>query len=422
VLALFSVILALAAAAPAAPVSLSADFDGDGRVETATARPLGKAIRVEIADARGKRLASADAVAPAGTLDPASVTLTGGPLGSPGVLLAVSSTAGSEQCHSVFRFKDRALTRLPMKQGGRQLPDCAPAEGWTVEWERPAEDAPSVVVRQRTRETPQGPHQEREVYAFTGFALELDPARSSARIGSVVIPTWIPATLYTRDALEILKSRFDLTKFRAAPRLTIETDPGKGVFAFHFKDKAGELVVPVTEAGRGAERNELLLSIRAGDKTAGVRLTVRDRIVTEVTVTGLGSRWDTPYSPANRLTGAAVETFARAEDEIALDMLPGLWSSEKGEQFAMNVVPGILGVVEMRKAQLEVLLDPVPRGADVLLLPRDGSAPGVALSLRGGNGIARLPVRCARDGSAWSCDPTGPAELFHRVGGRMNVR
>jgi hypothetical protein len=422
VLPLFSAILALAAAASATPVSLSADFDGDGRVETATARPLRKAIRVEIADARGTRLASADAAAPAGKLDPASVTLTDGPIGSPGALLAVSSTAGGEQCHSVFRFKDRALTRLPLQQGGRQLPDCAPAEGWTFEWERPAEDAPSVLVRQRTRETPQGPHQEREVYAFTGFALELDLARSSARIGRVVIPTWSPAILYTRDALDILKSRFDLTKFRAAPRLTIETDPGKGVFAFHFKDNAGELVAHVTEAGRGAEKNELLLSIRAGDKMSGVRLLVRDRIVTEVGVSGLGSRWDAMYSPANRLTGAAVETFARAEDEIASDMLPGLWTSEKGEQLAVNQVPGVLGVVEMRKAQLEVLLDPVPRGADVLLLPRDGSAPAWALVLRGGNGIARLPVHCARDGGAWNCDPTGPAELFHRVGGRMNVR
>jgi hypothetical protein len=422
VLPLFSAILALAAAASATPVSLSADFDGDGRVETATARPIGKTIRVEIADARGKRLAWADAAAPAGALDPASLTLTGGPLGSPGVLLAVSSAAAGEQCHSVFRFKDRALTRVPLQQGGRQLPDCAPAEGWTLQWERPAQDSPSVVVRQRTRETPQGPHEERQVYAFTGFALELDLARSSARVGRVVIQTWTPAILYTRDALEILKSRFDFTRFRAAPRLMIETDPDKGVFAFHFKDKAGELVAPVTEAGRGAEKNELQLSIRVGDKTTGVRVTVRDRIVTEVAVSGLDRRWDALYAPANRLTGAAVETFTRAEDEVASDMLPGLWTSEKGEQLAVNLVPGVLGVVEMRKAQLEVLLDPVPRGADVLLLPRDGSTPAWALVLRGGNGIARLPVRCARDGNAWNCDPDGPAELFHRVGGRMNVR
>jgi hypothetical protein len=420
VLSLLPAILGLAAAASATPVSLSADFDGDGRVETATARPRGKAIRLEIADAGGKRLASADAAAPAGALD--SVTLTGGPLGSPGVLLAVSAAAGGEQCHFVYRFKDRTLTRLPLQQGARRLPDCAPAEGWTLRWERPVEDAPAIAVRERTRETPEGPHREREVYAFTGFALELDPARSSARIGAVVIPTWIPAVLYTRDALEILKSRFDLTRFRAAPRLTIETEPGRGAFAFHFKDRAGELVAPVTEAGRGAENNELQLSIRAGDRTTPVRLTVRDRIVTEVVVSGLGNRWDALYSPANRLTGASVETFARAEDEVASEMLPGLWTSERGEQLAMNLVPGALGVVEMHKAQLEVLLDPVPSGADVLLLPRDGSAPAWALVLRGGNGIARLPVRCARDGSAWTCDPTGPGELFHRVGGRMNVR
>jgi hypothetical protein len=421
VLAILFTIVALAAAA-AEPATLTADLDGDGQAETATARLSRRTIHVEIDDAGGRRLASADAASPGAAAGPAALSLSIGPLGSSGALLEVAAAAAGGECHSVFRFRGGTLSRLPLREGSRERSDCGPAEGWTVRWERPSQEAPSVLVRERTLESPTGAHREREVFAFTGFALELDPARSSAEIGGVSIPAWSERVLYTRMALEILKSRYDLSKFRSAPRLVIEANRARGVFAFHFSDKTGELVAPVTAFGPGAEAGTFKLSVRDGDKTAGVRAVVRDRVVTEVIVSGLSPRWDAVYLPANKFTGGELEIFARAEDEVASDMLVGLWTSERGEQMAVNLVPGVLGVIQVRQAELEVLLDPVPSGSDVLLVPRNGSAPTWALALRGGNGLARLPVRCSGDRGAWKCESAGPAVVFHRVGGRMNAR
>lgn len=421
-LSLFPAIAILAAAASRPPVSLTADFDGNGQTQTATAHLSGKTVRVEIADAKGKRRAAADAPAPADPSGPVAVALSGGPLGTPGVLLEVSASTTGEQCHSVFRFKGDSLSRLPLQQGSRKLPDCGPEEGWTVRWERQAESAPSVLVRERTRETPAGPHHEREVFAFTGFALDLDAARSSSTVGSVEIPSWSEGVLYTRGALDILQSRYDLSKFRSAPRLWIEADRPRGVFALHFTDKTGELVAPVAATGPGGEAGEVRLSVSNGGMTTALRTVVQNGVVTKIIVSGLSPRWDAVYGPANRFAGGRIEIFARAEDEVASDVLVGLWASERGEQLAMNLVPGVLGAVEMRGAQLDVLLDPVPSGSDVLLAPRDGSSPAWALALRGGNGLGRLPVRCSGQRGAWSCEPAGPAEAFHRVGGRMNAR
>jgi hypothetical protein len=149
----------------------------------------------------------------------------------------------------------------------------------------------------------------------------------------------------------------------------------------------------------------------------------RGGIVSEVRVTGLSPRWDGLYLPGSRFTGDAIEIYARAEDEIASVYLVGLWSSERGEQLALNLVPGVLGVLEMRRSQVEASLDPVLAGTDLLLVPRDGSPPAWALALKGPNAFARVPVRCGgRNAGAWSCEAAGPAEPFHRVGGRMNAR
>ena len=153
----------------------------------------------------------------------------------------------------------------------------------------------------------------------------------------------------------------------------------------------------------------------------GVRATVGNRILTEVRVTGLSRRWDALYLPASRFTGAALEVFGRAEEEVTSGDLIGLWSSDRGEKLALNSIPGVLGALDMRNSQLDVSLDPVPAGSDVLLLPRDGSAPVWAFTLRGPNGLARMPVRCTGRAGAWSCEAAGLAETFHRVGGRVNA-
>lgn len=414
--------LALAGPAPAATPSLTADFAGDGRAETASARVLGKSVRLEIADAAGKRLAFADTPAPAGSAEIA-IRMTGGSLGSPGSLLELAADGGSEQCLTIWRFHGGALARLPVRRGVETLPDCARPDGWTARWEKKAEDAPAVWVRERVRTTPRGAHREREVFAFTGFALELDAHRSASEIGGVAIPVWNESVLYTRPALEILSTRFDLSGFRSAPRLRLKTDRTAGVFELQFLDGTGSFEAPITAVGKGAEANEVALTILAEKGPVDVRATVRGDIVTEVRVTGLSRRWDALYLPASRFIGGALQIYARAEDETAANHLVGLWTSEKGEQIALNLVPGVLGALEMRRSQVDVSLEPVPAGTDVLLIPRDGSPPAWALTLKGGNGLTRVPVRCGgRNGASWSCEPAGAAEAFHRVGGRMNAR
>jgi hypothetical protein len=422
VLLLLFAALAFAGPAPAATASLTADFAGDGRAETATARAQGKSVRLEIADAAGKRLGFADAPAPAGSGEK-SIRLTGGPLGSPGSLLELAADGPSEECRSIWRFHDGSLARLPVRRGAEILPDCARPDGWTARWERKSEDTPAVWVRERVRTTPRGPHHEREVFAFTGFAMELDVHRSVSEIGGIGIPVWSQSVLYTRPALEILSTRFDLSGFRSAPRLKFKADRAAGVFELQFRDRAGSFEAPVTAAGKGAEENEVALTIQAEKGPIVVRTFVRGDIVSEVRVTGLSPRWDALYLPASRFTGASFEIYARAEDEVAANHLVGLWTSVKGEQLALNLIPGVLGALEMRRSQVDVSLDPVPARTDVLLIPRDGSSPAWAFTLKGGNSLDRVPVRCGgRNGEAWTCEAAGPGEAFHRIGGRVNAR
>ena len=408
------------ASTASASTALTANLDGTGRALTARISASGRTARLEIADAKGNRLAAAEVPAPAG---PWAARLGGGAIGSPGTLIEAVAAGPDEECRSFWRFKEGALSRLPARRGTRDLPDCSRADGWTAGWERKAENAPAVWVRERTRETPRGAHREREIYAFSGFSLDFDPARSSGTIAGVAIPAWSPAVLYTPTALDVLASRFDFRRFRAAPKLTIRADRSQGLFALVFEDHAGRLETPVTATAPGVEPNEVDLTLQAEKGKASARITLRGSIVTQARVQGVSRRWDGGYQPASRFTGAALEIYARAEDEIASNSLVGLWASNRGEQLAMNLVPGALGVLEMRRSQLDVSLDPVPAGTDVLLLPRDGAAPAWALILKGVNGIDRVPVRCGdRISGAWNCERAGPADAFHRVGGRMNAR
>ena len=412
----------LAGAAPSPSRALTADFAGDGRAETATARLSGKTVALEIANADGKRVASADAPAPGGS-GKSAVFLTSGALGSAGSLIDVVAASADEKCHSVWRFHDGALSRLPIQHGAETLPDCARPGGWAERWENKAKGSPAVWVRERARETPRGAHREYEVYAFTGFALELDALRSTAEIAGIAIPAWRDYVLYSKSALDLLSSRFDLSDFRSAPRLRVRADRSAGVFDVELKDHAGKLDAAVTAVKPGGGTNEVTLTVQTENGPRDLHVTARGGVVMEVRVTGLSPRWDALYVPASRFTGSAIEVYARAEDETAANHLVGLWTSERGEQLALNVVPGVPGVLDMRRSQVEVSLDSVPAGADVLLIPRDGSAPAWALVLKGNNGFDRVPVKCGGPSAgAWSCEASAQAEPFHRVGGRMNAR
>jgi hypothetical protein len=379
-------------------------------------------VRLEIANAAGKRLAYADAPAPGGSGE-TGIVLTSGSLGSSGALLEVTAANAAGECHSIWRFRDGALSRLPIKRGSEGLPDCAQPAGWTVRWEKKAEDAPAIFVRERTRETARGAQLQREVYAFTGFALELDARRSHWEIAGVAIPLWTDAILYTKPALEVLSSRFDLSTFRSAPRLKVRTDWAAGIFEVELWDHAGKLDAPVTAVGPGSEQYQVKLTVQTDKGQTDLQATVRGDIISELRVTGLSPRWDALYQPARRFTGGEFEVYARAEDETASNHLVGLWSSEHGEMLAMNLVPGFLGALEIRHSQVDASLDPVPAGTDVLLVPRNGSPPAWALKLKGPNGLDRVPVKCrGPSAGAWICEAAGPAEPFHRVGGMMNAR
>src|SRR5262249_14430826 len=111
------VALAMAARVRAATPSPSAtaDFSGGGRPETITATAKGKAVRLEARDDSGKRIARADAPAPdGGRYD---VALSTGSIGSSGALLEVAASSGETICRSVWRLRDGALSRLPIRGG-----------------------------------------------------------------------------------------------------------------------------------------------------------------------------------------------------------------------------------------------------------------------------------------------------------------
>ena len=128
--------LRLVASPVAAAPTVSADLDGDGTAETVTASASKKGIRVEVRDARGKRVAEAVAPSPAGAVVP--FTLTTAPIGSSGSLLEVAAATDSSECVSVWRLRDGALNRVPIRDAsGQPLPDCG-APGWTWRWESEA--------------------------------------------------------------------------------------------------------------------------------------------------------------------------------------------------------------------------------------------------------------------------------------------
>ena len=147
-----ALILFLRFAAPetvASPTSVTADLDGDGVAETVTAAPTRGGIRLEVRDARGRKIADAKAPAPSGDVVP--FELTSARLGSSGSLLEVVAATDASECVSVWRYHDAALTRIPIHDAsGRPLSDCEAPGVWSHRWERESQDAPSAWIRERS--------------------------------------------------------------------------------------------------------------------------------------------------------------------------------------------------------------------------------------------------------------------------------
>jgi hypothetical protein len=413
----FALVLALAGD-PLSP-TLAVDLDGDGTPETVTAAASRGDVRLEVRDAGGKKLGSAKAPAPAG--DVVQVALTSGILGSPGALIEVLASTDASECVSVWRWKDRALARIPVRDaGGKPLPDCGRPGEWTWSWQREAEDRPASFVRERTAQVEAGTLRIWEVFAFAGFSLDADAQRSGAEINGVPIPSWYPATFYARPALEILYGRFDLSRMRAHPTAVIEADPRRGVFALRVAGPDGERTIPI-EAST-AHRGEAILTAGPDGKTlrATVSLGGDGSVPYELEVAGLGPPFDQIYAPAGGWRGESRSLFLSAVDELAAKDLAGTWLDPSGK----TVVIATEGSPPYRVRIDGALSTPVLAGAapplDVVLLPADPSGQAWGVILRGPNTLERVPLTCAGPDAA-GCRASGPGVKLRRLGARMNA-
>ncbi len=403
---------------PLAP-TLAADFDGDGAEETATVAPARGEVRVTIRSAAGRRLAEGKAPAP--DAEVVHVALSSGSVGSAGALLEVVAATDASECVSVWRYKDRTLSRLPLvAAGGGEIPACAAPGEWTYRWDSGAEGRPAVLVRERTEKVEDGPLRRREVFAFAGFRLDEDAQGSTAEINGVPIPPWHDAVLYSKGALETLYSRFDLSRMRAEARLVIETDRARGVFALRFSGPDGGVRAPVDSyAVRGATAT---LGARAGDRTvhATVVLAGEKDFPIEAQVDGLGTPFDQTYAPAGIWHGRSQRIFLSAADEIAVQDLTGTWLDGKGGQYAVAVEGGAPYSVRFGDAVFAIDMERAGTAADLLLVPAGTSGTAWGIALRGPNAIDRIPFSCP-DGTGGTCRADGPAERLRRLGARVNV-
>lgn len=417
----FALLLTLAAAEPGAVApSLSADLDGDGVSETVTALPSPGSVRLQVRDANGRRLAEAKAPAPSADVVP--VTLTAAPIGSAGALLEVDAATDTSACRSVWRYRERALVRLPIQDaGGKPLPDCETAGGWTFSWESEAAGRPSALVRERVERVASGELRTRETFVFAGFSLDRDPRRSRTEINGIPIPSWYRTELYTRAGLERLYRRFGLAALENEPTLTIETDPRRGIFALRFAGPGGDLLAPVESYA--AASDGATLSVRAGEKIGHVtiRFAGDGTIPYEVRVEGMGSPRDHVYAPAGTWRGGAREVFSTAADELASQYLVGVWANEKGQNIPFSVEGDPPFRMRIGPAAYTLDMGNAVPPVDLILQPTDARGRPWGLVLKGPNGLERIPYACAGEGSALSCRADGPAERLRRIGSRVNA-
>jgi hypothetical protein len=401
--------------------SLNADLDGDGASETVTAAPSRGSVRLEVRDAAGRALADAIAAAPAGSVVP--VTLTSGPLGSAGALIEVVAATDAMECRTIWRYRGGQLSPIPIRgPSGQTLPDCAAPSGWTASWIREGDGRPAAWVRERAQKVDAGTLRTRESYAFAGFSLDFDAARSSADVAGVPIPSWYPATLYSRKALETLYSRYRLEDMRREPTLRIEADRARGVFALRFAGPDGPLVAPVE--AYAVSGGTATLGVRAGERTAqvSIRLGGDGSIPYEVRVEGLGPQWDRAYSPAGAWRGAGRQVFLGAEDELASEDLVGIWADSAGRTTPFAIEGGPPYRLRVGKEGYSIDLVGAAPPFDALLFPLDAGGRSWGIVLKGQNGLERTPVACKGKPPRPPCRADGTPEAFRRTGARINVR
>lgn len=400
----------------APPAQLQLDLDGQGAVESAAAAVRGGRVRLEVRDSRGKLLAESDVPAPGGS-NP-RVAITAGSLGSAGALVEVAAAAAETECRSLWRYRDGQLSQTPVLAPAGPLPDCGPPE-WSYRWEQPSEEAPALYMRERSSRRPNGLFREVEAFRYKGFRLESDPEHSSAWIDGVEIPAWREAVLYRRAAVEELASRFDLSDFRSQPRLRILADRAQGVFEVRAEDGPLQETFPVTAATPRENKREVVLMAGARGLCVTVLLTADGVFPMEAAVEGLGSRFDHTYVAVTQKSASGLRVYESAEQELAERFLPGTWDDGK-EQVIVELLSSSPVLLRFGKSDVSLSVTRAPQGADVLLLPKDGSLPVLGIRLRGPDSITELPVRC--EGALRRCETVGAGRSLRRLGARLNIR
>ncbi|MET0620289.1 MAG: hypothetical protein ABW056_08410 [Thermoanaerobaculia bacterium] len=414
-------VAANAAQTSSVAASLNADLDGDGASETVTAVPSRGSVRLEVRDAAGRALADATAAAPAGSVVP--VTLTSGPLGSAGALIEVVAATDAMECRTIWRYRGGQLSPMPIRgPSGQALPACAAPTGWIASWVREGDGRPAAWIREKTQKVDAGTLRMREAYGFAGFSLDFDAARSSADVAGVPIPSWYPATLYSRNALETLYSRYRLAEMRAEPTLRIEADRARGVFALRFTGPEGTLVAPVEAYAVGG--GSATLGARAGERTAqvAIRLSGDGSIPYEVRVEGLGPQWDRAYSPAGAWRGAGRQVFLGAEDELASEDLVGIWADPGGRTTPIALEGEPPYRIRVGKESYSIDLGGAAPPFDALLIPLDAGGRPWGIVLKGQNSLERTAIACSGKPPRPPCRADGAPETLRRTGARINVR
>ena len=386
-----------------------------------TAAPARGDVRLQVLDASGKK--QADAKAPAPAADVVHVDLSAGPPPArTGALARSSAATDASECRSFWRYHAGKLARVPLRDAAaRTCPTARRPGEWTWSWQREADDRPSVLVRERTQHVESGVLRVREAFAFAGFSLDADPPRSGAQINGVPIPSWYGAIFYARPALEILYGRFDLSRMRAHPMVSVEADRQRGVFALHFVGPDAERTIPV-EASE-TQKGKTVLTAGADGKTmrATVSLGGDGSVPYELEIEGLGAPLDQIYAPAGGWRGESRTLFLSAADEIVSKGLAGTWQDPANQ----HVVIAADGVPPYQVRLDKQLYTPVMAGGtaplDVLLLPSGPSGRPLGIVLRGPNTLESVPLTCPGTGAA-GCRADGPGVKLRRLGARMNAR
>lgn len=401
----------------APPAQLALDLDGQGAVESAAAVARGSKVRLEVRDSRGKLLAESLVPTPGGNKP--RVTITAGSLGSAGALLEVAAAAAETECRSVWRYREGRLSQTPVLAPAGRLPDCGSPE-WSYRWERPSEDAPAFYTRERSRSRPNGVFRQVEAFRYAGFHLEADPGRTSALINGVAIPAWRDTILYRRAAVEQLGSRFDLSPFQSQARLRVLADRAQGVFEVRIEDPSTQGTFPVTAASPSGEKEREVL-LTAG--TPGIRVRILPSLdgsaPQEAVVEGVGGRLDGGYLAVTQRGEVGLRVYDSAEQELAEEFLPGTWDDGR-DPVVVTLVSSSPVLLRFGKSDVSLTVTRGTRGADVLLLPKDGSLPVLGILLRGPDSLVQVPVRC--EAGAQRCEASSEGRLLRRVGARLNVR